>query len=89
MQKVVYSVSKVNRDEKLKGIGYVSEGNLLIPAISKTGKPYIRVFEDITDKCRPSVNSSGEYKGYITLAYQTDNNDYIEIDYSVWFKYVN
>lgn len=89
MQKVVYSVSKVNRNEKLKGIGYVSEGNLLIPAVSKTGKPYIRVFEDITDKCRPSVNANGEYKGYITMAYQNDNNDYIEIDYSVWFKYVN
>lgn len=89
MQKVVYSISKVNRNEKLKGIGYVSEGDLLIPAVSKTGKPHIRVFEDVTDKCRPSVNSSSEYKGYITLAYQTDNNDYIEIDYSVWFKYVN
>ena len=89
MQKVVYSVCKVNRDEKLKGIGYVSEGNLLIPAISKNGKPYIRVFEDVTDKCRPSVNSDGEYKGYTTVAYQNDNNDYIEILYSIWFKYVN
>ena len=39
MQKVVYSVSKVNRNEKLKGIGYISEGNLLIPAVSKTGNP--------------------------------------------------
>lgn len=41
MQKVVYSVSKVNRDEKLKGVGYLTEGNLLIPATSQKGKAYI------------------------------------------------
>lgn len=28
MQKVVYSISKVNKDEKLKGVGYLVEGNL-------------------------------------------------------------
>ncbi len=28
MQKVVYSITKVNKDEKLKGVGYLVEGNL-------------------------------------------------------------
>ncbi len=37
MQKVVYSVSKVNKDEKLKGVGYLIDGNLLIPATSQKG----------------------------------------------------
>ncbi len=41
MQKVVYSVSKVNRDEKFTGVGYLAEGNLLIPATSQKGKSYI------------------------------------------------
>lgn len=63
MQKVVFSVSKVNRDEKLKGIGYLSEGNLLIPAISKKGKPYIRVFEDITKSCHSSLHSPPRLHG--------------------------
>ena len=89
MQKVVFSVSKVNRDEKFKGIGYLSEGNLLIPAISKNGKPYIRVFEDVTKSCHSSLHSEDEYKGYVTVAYENDEKGYIETDYSVWFKFVN
>ena len=64
MQKVVYSVAKVNRDEKLKGIGYLSEGNLLIAATSKNGKPYIRVFEDVTKSCHSSLHSEDVYKDY-------------------------
>jgi len=65
MRKIVFSVSKVNRDEKLKGIGYLSEGNLLIPSISKKGKPYIRVFEDVTKSCHSSFYSEDEYKGTV------------------------
>lgn len=34
MKKVVYSVTKVNKEEKLKGVGYLVEDNLLIPATS-------------------------------------------------------
>lgn len=41
MQKVVYSISKVNKDEKLKGVGYLVEGNLLSYA-----KKNIRVFTE-------------------------------------------
>ena len=101
MQKVVYSVSKVNhRDEKMKGIGFLAEGNLMIPAISKSGKPYIKVFEGVLDRCKLISDTSNEFKGYITVAYtdvpvyreKTDNHDivdYIEIEYSVWFKYVD
>ena len=37
MQKVVYLVSKVNKDKKLKGVGYLVEGNLLIPSTSSKG----------------------------------------------------
>ena len=48
MQKVVYSVNKVNSDKKMKGVGYLVVGNLLIPSLSGKGNPYIRVFEDVT-----------------------------------------
>ena len=50
MQKVVYSVTKVNKDEKLKGVGYLVDGNLLIASTSSKGNPYIRVFEDVADR---------------------------------------
>lgn len=69
MQKVVYSISKVNRDEKLKGVGYLSEGNLLIPSLSSKGKPYIRVFEDVSEQCKPVFGKTDEFKGYVDVIY--------------------
>lgn len=69
MQKVVYLVSKVNKDKKLKGVGYLVEGNLLIPSTSSKGNPYIRVFEDVTKHCHQDVTKKDEYKGYVTVAY--------------------
>ena len=57
MQKGVYSISKVNKDEKLKGVGYLVEGNLLIPSTSQKGNAYIRVFEDVAEKCKAVANS--------------------------------
>ena len=57
MQKVVFTVSKVNREEKQKGIRYLVEGNLLIPSVSSKGNAYIRVFEDVADKCKEIQNS--------------------------------
>lgn len=69
MQKVVYSISKVNRDEKLKGVGYLFEGNLLIPALSSKGKPYIRIFEGVTDQCKAVFGKTNEFKGYVDVIY--------------------
>ena len=69
MQKVVYSISKVNKDEKLKGVGYLVEGNLLIPATSQKGKTYIRVFEGVAEKCKPVNEQKNEFKGYVDVIY--------------------
>lgn len=87
MQKVVYSISKVNKDEKLKGVGYLVEGNLLIPSTSSKGNAYIRVFEDVTEKCKAVANSDNEFKGYVTVAYENihvfnkEKNHYDTLDY--------
>lgn len=99
MQKVVYLVSKVNKDKKLKGVGYLVEGNLLIPSTSSKGNPYIRIFDDITKHCHPIDKDKTEYKGYVTLAYENVNIfnkekdryetlDYVETTFYVWFKLV-
>ena len=85
MQKVIYSISKVNRDEKIKGVGYLVEGNLLIPS---------------TEKCKPVKDSDTEFKGYVTVAYENvnvynkeknryDTLDYIETTYYIWFKKID
>jgi len=99
MQKVVFTVSKVNRDEKQKGIGYLVEGNLLIPSLSSKGNAYIRVFEDVADKCKEIQNSENEFRGYVTISYENinvfnreknryDTLDYVETTYYVWYKYI-
>lgn len=91
--------TKVNKGQKLKGVGYLVDGNLLIPSTSNKGNVYIRVFEDVTEKCRPVINMENEFKGYVTVAYENihvfnkeknhyDTLDYVETTYYIWFKYV-
>lgn len=98
MQKVVYSITKVNKDEKVKGVGYLVEGNLLVPSISSKGNAYIRVFDDVTKQCHAAED--GEFKGYVTIAYENvhvfnkekdryETLDYVETTYYIWFKYVD
>lgn len=69
MKKVYFSASKTRKDEKLSGIGYLVEGNLLIPAISSKGKPYIRIFEDVAEQCKPISDKKNEFKGYIDVIF--------------------
>lgn len=42
MKKVAYLVSKVNKDEKFKGVGYLFGDDLLIAATSSKGNLYIK-----------------------------------------------
>lgn len=101
MQKVVCSVSRRNGNGKCSGFGYLSENNLFFPAMSSTGKPYIRVIEDISS-CRKRGNN--EFAGYVTQMYENvdvhtkdkvrdhdryERIDCLEIEYYVWFKYVD
>ena len=100
MKKVVYSIIKVNKDERLKGVGYLVEGNLLIPSTSSKGTAYIRVFENVEETCKPVNESKDEFKGYVTIAYENinvfnkeknryDTLDYIETTYHVWYKFID
>ncbi len=103
MKKVVYSVYRTGKaDSKISGIGYVTEKDLITACIGQNGKPYIRVFEDCIEDCnavgeekvefkglfkelkeiRVEVkNSFGESKGYDTKE--------IELNYNIWFKYLD
>ena len=96
VKKVVYSISKVNKDEKQKGVGYLVEGNLLIPSTSSKGNAYIRVFEGVTEKCYKVANTENEFKGYVPGAYENshvynkekqryDTLDYVETTYVICF----
>ena len=95
MKKVVFSVTKLGRTEQtISGIGYVTDQDLITACMGKNGKPYIRVFEDCLKDCFPV--SESEYKGEyyelrdmeFTTKYGSKEIREIEVDYSIWFKYV-
>ena len=72
MKKVVFSVTNARNqsDKKLSGFGYITEGNLLCPCISKNNKPYIRVFEDVENRCRPYKTERVNFKATLLCTLQ-------------------
>lgn len=99
MKKVAYLVSKVNKDEKFKGVGYLFGADLLIAATSSKGNLYIKTIPNVTDYCKSVDENNLEFKGYVTLAYtdvhvynkekdRYDTLDYVETTYYVWYKFL-
>lgn len=103
MKKVVYSVSRNNRygSNKLAGLGFITESDLIIACVSKKGNAYIRVFEDCVKNCHAVSGRDGEYKGahyeireveFETKKPSGESTGYdtreIEVEYSVWYKIV-
>ena len=101
MKKVVYSVTKVGRNEntKMTCLGYVTDKDLVVACISKGGKPYIRVFEDCVKECHKVINTTNEYKGAYyevkEVEIETKNSSgqsigfekrEIEVNYYIWYK---
>lgn len=84
MEKVVFSVKKRN-GEKITGLGMIVNNDLLIPAVSKGGKSYIRIFTDCLDDCKKVIDQENEYKGEHIEYINIDNKD-VPITYLIWFK---
>ena len=98
MKKVVFAVTKQGRYENTKttGVGYITDTDLITACISKSGKPYIRVFEDCVKNCHPVTGKEGEFKGahYEIREVEIEKNGSydtreIESEYSVWYKLVD
>lgn len=96
MKKVVYSVTRFGRTENfhMKGVGYITDNNLIIACNSKAGKPYIRVFEDCIKDCHKVIGTEDEYKGayYEIREVEFERQDgsretrECEINYNIWYK---
>ena len=104
MKKVVYSVSRTNRygSTKMTGLGFVTDSDLIIAQNGKSGKAYIRVFEDCVKHCHAIQGREGEFKGahyeireveFETKTSSGESTGYetreVEIEYSIWYKYVD
>lgn len=96
MEKVVFSVIKGGRSsKKTSGIGYIHDGNLYIPSISKNGNAFIRVFEDCVKYCHPILNKQHEFKGtieeFVEIQVEKENGSGLEtieipVTYYIWYK---
>lgn len=96
MKKVVYSVTRVGRTEnfQMKGVGYITDTDLVIACVSKNQKPYLRVFEDCIKNCHQIVGTQDEYKGayYEIREVEFERPDgskdsrECEINYYIWYK---
>lgn len=104
MKKVVYSVSRNNRfgSNKLTGVGFITDADLIIACMSKKGNAYIRVFEDCVKNCHAIQGRDGEFKGahyeireaeVKTKSGSSEFTGYdkreIEVEYSIWYKLVD
>ena len=65
MKKVVYSISKFNKfgSNKMSGVGFITDKDLVIACVSQKGNPYIRVFEDCVKNFHTVAGKEGEFKG--------------------------
>lgn len=86
MKKVIFSITKLGRVEntKVTGVGYITDEDLITANISKSGKPYIRVYSCVKD-CHPITNSTEEFKGAYYEIVEYDGRD-IEVNYYIWYK---
>ncbi|HIU58755.1 MAG TPA: hypothetical protein IAC57_01510 [Candidatus Scatosoma pullistercoris] len=104
MKKVVYSVSRNNRfgSNKLTGVGFITDADLIIACVSKKGNAYIRVFEDCVKSCHAIPNREVEFKGahyeIREVEFEKKNSSgestgyetrEIEVEYSIWYKLVD
>ena len=104
MKKVVYSVSRNNRfgSNKLTGVGFITDADLIIACVSKKGNAYIRVFEDCVKNCHAVPGRDGEFKGVhyeireVEVETKSGSGEFtgydkreIEVEYSIWYKLVD
>lgn len=98
MKKVFYSISRFNKfgNNKLSGVGFITDKDLIIACVSQKGNPYIRVFEDCVNNCHAIQGRDGEFKGAHYEIREVEfekNGSYetreIEVEYSVWYKLVD
>ena len=75
MKKVYYSVKRYKRNEMIeqKGVGYITDTDLVVACISQNNNPYIRVFED----CKIDTETITETERQITSAFSKKSSSYI------------
>ncbi len=98
MKKVVYSVTRYVKGEleKISGLGFITDTDLIVACMSKAGKPYIRVFDDCVKNCPEIIGKPGEHKGahYEIREIEVTKDDgskdtrEVELNYKIWFKFV-
>ena len=97
MEKIIYTITKVGKKEnqKLTGVGYINDNDIIIACTSKSGKPFVKVLKGALQTCQ-ATGTDGEYKGAFFEKVQMDYIDVkgqpnarkVAVDYLIWFKKV-
>lgn len=98
MKKVVYSVTRLSKNNKFKvaGFGYVTKDDLITAQTSTSGSAYVRVYPECVKQCFPVTGKDDEFTGkyteYVEKEIEREDGSFdtrdIEVHYSVWFKFV-
>ncbi len=101
MKKVAYAVSRQN-GTKLKGVGYLTETDLIIACKSKNDTPYIRVFEDCVKVCSRIPTKENEYSGVYYEIHEIEvekknssgqdvgmEKIEVTVNYFIWYKFID
>lgn len=89
MKKVLFTVTKVGKENtKTSGFGFISDTDLLTAQISKSGKPYIRVYADCLKHCHKVIGSETEFKGAFWEVVEIEGRT-VEINYYIYYKLVD
>lgn len=84
-QKVFYSIKKsYGNDLPTKGMGFITDTDLTVALISKSGNPYVKVFEDCLRRCNKVTGKTNEFKGTYEEFFEIDNETH-SISYDIWF----
>lgn len=95
MEKIIYAITKIGKkeNEKMSGIGYATDTDIIIACNSKANKPYVRVFENAIENCH-QMQDKQEWKGSyeeirtVELEDETGKKTSREVitDYLIWYK---
>ena len=89
MKKVLYTVTRVGRENaKVTGLGCITDSDLVTAQISRSGKPFIKVYEDCLKHCHQVNGSDNEFKGAFWELIEIEGRE-IELNYYIYYKLVD
>lgn len=95
MKKVTYSITRCGKEStKFTGVGYVTDEDLVIAMVGKSGKPFLKVFEGVVKACHKSkYGYNGAYSEILTVEatdkHGAKSQTEVYANYFVWYNFLD